>query len=40
MGPLWWYGSQVKDPSAKAECGFRTTPEECLYDSGSIEPSV
>ena len=20
--------------SAKAECGFRTTPEECLYDSG------
>ena len=22
--------------SAKAECGFRTTPEECLYDSGSI----
>ena len=26
--------------SAKAECGFRTTPEECLYDSGSIGPSV
>ena len=25
---------------AKAECGFRTTPEECLYDSGPIEPSV
>ena len=25
---------------AKAECGFRTTPEECLYDSGLIEPSV
>ena len=22
--------------SAKAECGFRTTPEECLYDSGLI----
>ena len=20
--------------SAKVECGFRTTPEECLYDSG------
>ena len=26
--------------SAKAECGFRTTPEECLYDSGLIGPSV
>ena len=26
--------------SAKAECGFRTTPEECLYDSGPIGPSV
>ena len=26
--------------SAKAECGFRTTPEKCLYDSGPIEPSV
>ena len=25
---------------AKAECGFRTTPEECLYDSGPIGPSV
>ena len=25
---------------AKAECGFRTTPEEGLYDSGSIGPSV
>ena len=24
--------------SAKAECGFRTTPEECLYDSGPIGP--
>ena len=23
-----------------AECGFRTTPEECLYDSGPIGPSV
>ena len=22
--------------SAKAESGFRTTPEECLYDSGPI----
>ena len=22
--------------SAKIECGFRTTPEECLYDSGLI----
>ena len=22
--------------SAKAECRFRTTPEECLYDSGPI----
>ena len=22
--------------SAKVECGFRTTPEECLYDSGLI----
>ena len=22
--------------SAKAECGFRTTPGECLYDSGLI----
>ena len=21
---------------AKVECGFRTTPEECLYDSGPI----
>ena len=26
--------------SAKAECRFRTTPEECLYDSGPIGPSV
>ena len=26
--------------SAKTECGFRTTPEECLYDSGPIGPSV
>ena len=26
--------------SAKAECGFRTTPEEYLYDSGPIGPSV
>ena len=26
--------------SAKAECGFRTIPEECLYDSGPIGPSV
>ena len=26
--------------SAEAECGFRTTPEECLYDSGPIGPSV
>ena len=26
--------------SGKAECGFRTTPEECLYDSGPIGPSV
>ena len=26
--------------SAKAECGFRTTPKECLYDSGPIGPSV
>ena len=26
--------------SAKAEYGFRTTPEECLYDSGPIGPSV
>ena len=26
--------------SAKAECGFRTTPEECLYDSGPIGASV
>ena len=24
--------------SAKAECGFRTTPVECLYDSGPIGP--
>ena len=22
--------------SAKVECRFRTTPEECLYDSGQI----
>ena len=22
--------------SAKVECGFRTTPEECIYDSGLI----
>ena len=26
--------------SAKAECGFRTTPEECLYNSGPIGPSI
>ena len=26
--------------SAMVECGFRTTPEECLYDSGPIGPSV
>ena len=26
--------------STKAECGFRTTPEESLYDSGPIGPSV
>ena len=26
--------------SAKAECGFRTTPEDCLYDNGPIGPSV
>ena len=26
--------------SAKVECRFRTTPEECLYDSGPIGPSV
>ena len=26
--------------SDKAECGFRTTPEECLYDRGLIGPSV
>ena len=26
--------------SSKAECGFRTAPEECLYDSGPIGPSV
>ena len=26
--------------SAKVECGFRTTPEESLYDSGPIGPSV
>ena len=26
--------------SAKTECGFPTTPEECLYDSGPIGPSV
>ena len=26
--------------SVKAECGFRATPEECLYDSGPIGPSV
>ena len=25
--------------SVKAECGFRTTPEECLYDSGPIGSS-
>ena len=23
--------------SAKVECGFRTTTEECLYDSGPID---
>ena len=23
--------------SAKVECGFRTTPEECLYDQGQID---
>ena len=26
--------------SDKVECGFQTTPEEYLYDSGPIEPSV
>ena len=26
--------------SAKAECGFRTTPEECIYNSGPIGKSV
>ena len=26
--------------SAKAECGFRTTPEDCLYDSGPIDLSI
>ena len=26
--------------SAKAECGFWTNPEECLYNSGPIGPSV
>ena len=26
--------------SAKVECGFRTTPWECLYDNGPIGPSV
>ena len=26
--------------SAKAECGFRTTPEECLYEFSPIGPSV
>ena len=26
--------------SAKAECGFQTTPKECLCDSGPIGPSV
>ena len=26
--------------SAKGECGFRITPEECLYDSGPIGPSI
>ena len=26
--------------SAKAKCRFRTTSEECLYDSGPIGPSV
>ena len=29
--------SKLKIPHpAKVECGFRTTPEECLYDSGLI----
>ena len=23
--------------SAKVECGFGTTPEECIYDSGPID---
>ena len=28
---------RLKTPhSAKVECGYRTTPEECLYDSGLI----
>ena len=26
--------------SPKAECGLRTTPKECPYDSGPIGPSV
>ena len=30
---------RLKTPhSAKTECGFRTTPEEYLYDSGPIGP--
>ena len=34
-------GRRLKIPhSVKGECGFRTTPEECLYDSGPIGPSV
>ena len=34
-------GRRLKIPhSAKAECEFRTTPEERLYDSGPVGPSV
>ena len=39
--PCWDMDRRLKIPhSAKAEYGFRTTPEECLYDSGPIGTSV
>ena len=32
---------RLKTPAlAKVACGFRTTPEECLYDSGLIGQNI
>ena len=37
-----WFpcGDMDRRLKIKAECEFRTNPEECLYDSGPIGPSV